>query len=165
MIHKRVKVTNASTGSIVATTSVTPGESVPQGIAESVFRSTNAPQWAGTIEFVDAQTRKDISFGNRYTLVGPHTTFYNVLPQRIVERPCSGSVEVVYGPAPTASIDALLEIVRATRYRTTWRMPSGRDTGSDLGSGNIDTGADAPTDDTAHSPGGNRFDAVTHQVS
>lgn len=165
LIHKRVKVTNASTGSITATTSVTPGESIPQGIAESVFRSTNAPQWAGTIEFTGAQARSDISFGNRYRLVGPNTTFYNVLPQRIVERPCSGAVEMVYGPAPTASIDALLEIVRATRYRTTWRLPSGRDNGSDIGGGQVDTGADTPTDDTSHSPGGNSYDSTTHQVS
>jgi hypothetical protein len=161
-IHKRVKLTNAVTGQIQAATSITPGEVIPVGVAESVWRSTNAPQWAGSIEFVGAQLRSDISFGNRYRLVGPHTTFYNVLPQRIVERPCSGVTEMIYGPAPQASIDALLELTRATRFRMNWRLPSGRATGRDAGQAQVDTGGDAPTDDTAHSPGGNEFESVTY---
>jgi len=161
-IHKRIKVTNAITGPIQAVTAATPGDAIPVGVAESVWRSTNAPQWAGTIEFVQAQLLSNIAFGNRYRLVGPTTTFYNILPQRIVERPCQGVTEMIYGPAPVASIDALLEISRATRFRNTWRLPSGRDTGIEAGQANVDTGADAPTDDTAHSPGGNEFQAVTY---
>ena len=165
MVHKRVKLTNAVTGPLTATTSITPAEAVPVGVAESIYRSVNAPQWAGSIEFVAATLRSDIEFGKRYRLVGPNTTFYNVLPQRIVERPGSGTTEMVYGPAPQASVDTLLEIMRATRFRTTWRMPSGRADGSDGSSSQVDTGADVPTDDTAHSPGGNSYDSTTHQVS
>ena len=159
-IHKRVKVTNAGSQTYTAITSVTGGDTIPLGIAKSLYLSTNALQWAGSIEFVQAQLRSDITFGNRYTLVGPNTTFSNCLPQRIVERPCEGKIDMTFGPAPAASIDALLEIARATRFRTTWRLPSGRDTGQDA-AGQTDTGANAPTDDTAHSPGGDQMHGVT----
>ena len=164
VVHKRVKLTNAVSGTLTAMTSLTPGETVPVGVAESIYRSTNVPQWAGTIEFTGAQGRGDITFGNRYRLVGPNTTFWNVLPQRIVERPCSGNVEMVYGPAHLASIDMRLELMRATRFRTSWKMSSSRgDGGGSTAGRGVDTGADAPTDDTAHAPGGNRYDSVTHE--
>ncbi len=161
-IHKRVKVTNAAAGEISAVTAVTPGEEIPVGVAESIYRSTNAPQWAGTIEFTGSQLLSSIAFGNRYRLVGPNTIFYNVLPQKIVERPCLGVTEMTFGPAPVANLNYLLEIVRATRFRTTWRLPSGRDTGGDSGQQQVDTGADAPTDDTAHSPGGHQLSGVSY---
>ena len=154
MVHKTVKVTNAETYSYRATTSYTPGDQIPAGVAESAWRAMNAQQWQGSIEFVEQQVRSDIGIGCRLKLVGPTTTFSNVLPQRIVERPCSGSMAVTYGPAPRFSIDALFALQQALRARTTWRLPSGRDTGQDAGQGETDSGADVPTEDTAHSPGG-----------
>ena len=121
-------------------------------------------QWAGTIEFAKAQLRSDIYIGCRLKLIGPTTTFSNVLPQRIVERPCSGATQVTFGPAPQMSPDFLLELMRGSRVRTTYRLSAGRDTGQDQGQSDVDTGSDAPTDDTAHSPGGNEFDSVSGPV-
>jgi hypothetical protein len=160
MIHKTVKLTNATSGTIQALIKATPGEQIPIGIAESVFRSLNQQGYAGTIEFAEAQLRSDLSLGVRLQLVGPNTTFNNILPQRIMQRPCQGVTEVTFGPSPPAAVETLLEVLRATRFRNTWRMPSGRDTGQDASQGQTDTGADAPTEDTAHSPGGNAFDSV-----
>lgn len=167
MVHKRVKVTNATTRTYTALKEFTDGEAAPAGVAESVYRSTNAVQHAGSITFTAAQLRSDVSIGCRLKLVGPTTTFQNILPQRIVEHPHAGTMEVTFGPAAPASIDFLLELHKATRFRMRYRMPSGRGTGEEPGASDnqVDTGTDAPTDDTLHGPGGNEFDAVTFQAS
>jgi hypothetical protein len=165
VINKTVKVTNAVTKTYRAVKEVTGGETMPAGIAESVFRSSNMLQHGGTVEFSQKQLRADIDFGYRYTLVGPNTSFPNMLPQRIVERPCFGVTTVTFGPAPLASVDYLLELLRATRFRTTYRMPSGRADGGNAGGTDVNTGSDTPSEDTAHSPGGHQVDSVTFKHS
>lgn len=162
MIHKSVKVTNAETRPYSAMTEYTPGDASPVGVAESIGRSTNAQQHAGLITFKDRQVKSGIGIGCRLKLVGPTTTFTNILPQKVVEQPCFGTLDVAFGPAAPACLDFLIELMKATRFRSTYRMPSRRNTGQASGNTTeVDTGSDTPSDDTTHSAGGYEFIGVT----
>jgi hypothetical protein len=130
-------------------------EVVPQNVAESAYRSAAAQQWAGSIKLLDAQIRGSITLGVRLKFIGPNTTFSNVLVQAIEQTPARGETVVTYGPGPLVDIDLWVEMARASRYRITYDMPSGRaDGGVGAGPAAIDTGGATPADNTAHGVGG-----------
>jgi hypothetical protein len=154
-------LTTAQTQTYSALKAASSGDIIPVGVAESVARGLALLQVSGTITFTDAQLRSDIVFGKRYRLVGPNTTFFNCLPQSISGRPCYGETTVVFGPVAPVDGEMLIELAKAVRGRTSYRMPSGRADGSDGNTGaEVDTGADTPDGDTAHGVGGNEADTV-----
>lgn len=159
-MRKTIRLTNAASGTYSAVTSATSGDPVPQGVAEAVFRGLDLVQWAGSIRFAGGQARSDIYIGCRLKLVGPTTTFTNVIPQRIRETPHFGYVDVEYGPCAPPDVDTLVDISRSVRGRTTYRMPSGRASGG-FPAGSLDQNATRDLDDTSHGPGGNKFLAET----
>lgn len=161
-VRKTIKLTNAVTGTYQAIKEATSGEVPPAGVAEAVFRGLDLVQWAGSIRFVGAQARSDIKLGIRLKLVGPNTTFSNVIPQRVTEQPHFGYVEVEYGPSAPPDINSLVDISRSVRGRTTYRMPSARATGG-IPDGGEDQNSEPPGDDTSHGPGGNAFGSETYQ--
>lgn len=158
---KKVKLTNAVTKLYEAVQTFDSGEIPPQGVAESVYRGVAAAQNSGTITFVNSQLRSDIYIGCRLKLVGPTTTFDNILPQSIKPRPCQASTMVTFGPSATVDADALLELARATRMRFIYNMPSGRADGLGSGGDKVDHTMESASDDTAAGVGGAKFSAVT----
>lgn len=154
---KTVKLTTASGQLYTKVASVAEAEVPPQNVAESVYRSMSAVQYAGTITVLSNPIRTDIAIGTRLKLVGPTRTFENLMVQRVVQVPGRNEVTVTFGPGPEVDIDLWVELARASRYRITWELPSTRgDGGSGLGgsSVNVDSSANSPTDDTSHSVGG-----------
>ena len=166
VIRHGIKLTNATTRTYEAVSHYDPGETAPAGVAEQAFRGVAALQNAVGITFVAGQLRSDIQVGCRMTLIGPTTTFSNILVQSVRERPHFGETIVNGGPVAAVDIDALIALARASRWRTIYNMPSHRDDGAAGGSGaNMDMGADAPAENTAHGVGGNKFHGVTFQQS
>jgi hypothetical protein len=166
-LHTQViKLTTIAPGTYSAISHSVSAEFVPVGVAESAYRSAAAQQWAGKIVFTKAQLRSDIPLGVRLKLVGPTTTFTNVLVQQIDERPVFGETAVTYGPCAPIDIDMWIEMARATRTRTTYDMPSGRgDGGTGLAAGDLDSGGHAPVENTAHGVGSLNLHSVIYQQS
>jgi len=164
VVRHKIKLTNAPGGWVTGVSEFDSGDAIPQGVAESLYRSAAAQQWAGEITFAKGQLRSDIYLGCRLKLVGPTTTFSNVLPRSISEQPHFGRTTVSVGPCAPMDIDFFLEITRATKLRTTYRMPSGRATGDAAGGEQIDMGGDTPVDNTSHGVGGDQSHFVTKTV-
>jgi hypothetical protein len=163
--RKTVKLTNAVTQTYTAIKSFDSGEIIPQGVAESVYRGAAIDQWAGKVTFSNDQLRSDIFIGCRLKLIGPHTTFTNVIPQLIMARPHYGTTDVQYGATAPPDAEGLIELARATRGRLVYNMPSGRDDG-EWGGGSaeeIDDSAESPLGDTAHGIGGHSYFALTSE--
>lgn len=161
-ISYSIKLTDAETRTYSEVSEFDSGETPPEGVAESVYRSANAQQFAGEITFLAGQIRNEIKLGMRLKAIGPTTTFTNLLVQSIRERPHFGEMTVTYGPSAPLDVQGWIELARATRNRIIYKMPSGRaDGGLSGGDVNVDQGGDAPADNTAHSIGGNLEDAVT----
>ncbi len=163
LVNKTIRLTDAETGTLKILSSAESPELPPLGVADAVYRSANATMHAGVITFVGDQVRSDIGIGCRLTLVGPNTTFENCVPQTITERPCSGEMEVRFGPMPPANVNFLQTLMKATRVRTLYRMDFNRATGEG-GGGDIDNGTESANDDTAHSAGGFSRFGVEHDL-
>jgi len=169
---KTIVVTTAQGQLYTALGSFTQAEAIPQNVAESVFRSLAFPQYQGTISFDDFPLRSDVQLGTRLVLKGPNLTFGDpddkvnpsvILVQSVRQRPAYGQTEVTFGAGPAVDLDAWIELARASRGRLTWNLPSNRGDGGSNPSGSsvsVDTGADAPSDDTSHGVGGLSFLSV-----
>lgn len=166
VVRQTIRLTDAVTRTYEAVKFYDPGETVPVGVAEMAYRSVAALQSAAQVTFTKGQLRSDIQLGCRLTLVGPNTTFSNILVQSIHERPHYGETTINGHPQAAVDADTLMALARASRWRTTYNMPSGRDTGG-LGPNGleVDTSADGASENTAHGVGGERFSGVIFQHS
>ena len=156
-----VKLTNATTRTYTAIKTSDPGETPPAGVAESVYRSMALALNAGSITFTNAQLRSDIYIGCRLKLIGPTTTFVNILPQAIRARPHFGETTVQFGPSAIVDAAAEIELARATRWRFVYNMPSGRSDGMGSGSEQDDETMDSPSENSGFGDGGEKLAATT----
>ena len=161
-VSRTIILTNAVSRLYRTVSAATTGEVPPQGVAESVYRSTNAPQYQGEITLLDKQLRSTIGIGCRLKLVGPNTVFANVLVQQLHQRPHWGQTTVKFGPSAPAEAEGLIELARASRWRTTYNMPSGRASGQIEGTSDVDFSGQVPQNDTAHGPGGESRSGSTY---
>jgi len=158
---KSLKLTDVAPGFYRQVASITTAEVPPVGVAESVYRSLAAEQYAGSITFFDADLRTSPKIGQRYKLIGPNHTFINCLLQQISSVPHAGYTTLTFGPTSPISLDTWIALSRASQERTTWNMPSGRgDGGTANAQSSSDLGAEPPLDDTSHGVGGNSRDAA-----
>jgi hypothetical protein len=176
---KTIVLTTAQPGLFTTIGEFAQSEQIPQNVAESVYRSLAAVQFAGTITLLDKPLRQSvpvvvngivtngaIAIGTRLKMIGPNTTFTNLMVQAVEQRPAYGETTVTYGPGPQVDIDLWIELARASRNRTTWELPSNRGDGGTNPSGsaiNVDTGANSPSDDTSHTVGGYGHFSITGQ--
>jgi hypothetical protein len=166
-VHTKVIIlTDATTQVYTALVENTAAELVPTGVAESVYRSGAATQFAGRVTFVNDPLRSDISLGKRLKFIGPTTTFTNLLVQAIETYPGFGETTVTFGPSTPLDVDMWVELTRATRARLTYNLPSGRGDGGTSSSGqSLNAGAVPPADNTAHGVSGLSYFAVVYQQS
>ncbi len=160
-LTRELVITSATTRPYSAVGSSDSGEFAPVGVAEAVYRAVAMAQQQGSVSISDYPPRLDITIGCRLKLVGPSHTWTNVFPQQISMQPAKGSLTIDFGPAAAIDADKLLELARATRWRTTYNMPSGRATGSVQGSSEVDASAKSHEGNTAHGVGGNHMVGVT----
>jgi len=148
-LSKSVTLTNAQPREYSVISSYDSGDSVPVGIAESIYRSLQAAQWTGSINLVADSVRSDITLGKRLKLVGPNMTFSNCIVQSVTISPHSGMMRVEFGPISPIDAPNLVEIMRAVRPRTTYNLPSRRSTGTPAG-GSTDLSAETPINYMTH---------------
>jgi hypothetical protein len=156
-----IQLTDAEATEYSAVAEFDPGETVPAGVAESVYRAVNIAMGAGSVTFVDAALRSDVYIGCRLKLIGPTTTFTDLLVQEVKATPDQGLTQVKFGPSAAVDADALIELARATRFRNTYRMPSGRESGMGGAGGETDFTMDAPSENSVEGVGAQDYDTVT----
>ena len=172
-IRQNVTLTNASTTVYSTISQFTAGEApvnynpttgqFTNGLAQQIYTAVQTLQYSGTIQFADSQLRSDISIGSNVTLVGPNNTYANCQVQRIETQPHFGRTTVEFGPSSRLDAPALIELALATRWRTTYNMPSGRATGTAPGSQSVDVSASTPANNTQYGVEAHQFHAATYQ--
>lgn len=136
LVTVRVKLTNG-TGNYTATTHNDPGEPFPPmgagGLANQIYNTFNQLTFSGRITLLASQlTSAQLTTllpGARLKLIGPNNIYTNLFVQSVTARPHYGLLEVAFGPMAALGAKDVIELSRATRLRTVYDMPSGRDSG------------------------------------
>jgi len=155
----KVILTNASSGVYTGSQLADTGEAVPPcypaagSLAQAAYTSASVLQYEGRVTFIDASLRGGIGVGNVLSLTGPNHTFPNCLIQEVECRPHFGETRVVFGPAARVDAGLLVELWRASRWRTTVNMPTGRGTGQGTFETSIDQSGAGSKESTAHGLG------------
>jgi hypothetical protein len=148
--HIEITVTNGTTGTY-GSTSTTPGEDIPVGIAQSVWTSLNRLQYEGEDVRVQAAIDGGVSMLNTLNLSGGRAEWaaMNAQIQSIRKHYGSGETEVSIGPARHLNANQLMDIFRAWRARLITSGFSLRQSGN-IGSGGSSTeiGKNAPKKNT-----------------
>jgi hypothetical protein len=161
-VRKEVVLTNALTQTYTQLSHYDPGEVPPgwtgtafvNGVAQQVYNGVKDLRHSGTITFLGAAVRTDLTVGTNCTLTGHYSTFTNCIVQRITTEPHYGRMTVTFGPVARMDAPALIELARASRFRPVFNAPSGRSTGQFGGSGvSVPQTASAPRDNTTHGLG------------
>ncbi|MEN6533029.1 MAG: hypothetical protein ABFD89_05160 [Bryobacteraceae bacterium] len=165
VIRHELNLTNAQTYTYVALSHVTSSETAPTGVSEQVYRGLQSLQHAVSLTLTGEQLQSTVDVGVRLKLVGPTTTFENIVVRSMVERPHYGEATINGGPLAALDVDALITLARSTRFRTTYNMPSGRADGGTGGSSeSVDSSVKPGAKNTSHGVGGAMFDsAVGHE--
>lgn len=164
-VKVRLWATNAVTKPYTGISHIDPGITSPQGLAESMYRAVAALQHRGSVNFSRAQVRGDIYIGCRLKAVGPHTTFTNLMPQTLIEKPFNGQLIVSFDPASMADADWIIELALVSRWRNVQDFPSGRSDGSTGGGTEVNLSGDGSYETCAHQIGGESFMAATSPAS
>jgi hypothetical protein len=159
LISYRVILTNAVsktyTGQFLQDTGdpVPPLYPAPGSLAYALYQSVSRLQYAGVFTPVGATLRSDIQVGTVLTLVGPNNTYAGLLVQSVLSRPHYGEMRVEYGPAARIDAADLVEMWRATRWRTLYNLPSGRSSGMATVTASLDTSGAEAKENTSHGLG------------
>ena len=155
-MNYKVVLTNANTGTYTGAQLSDTGEAVPPcyptagSLAYAAYNSGNTLQYKGKIKFLGQQVKTGISVGNLLTLVGPNNTYTNLVVQGVEVTAHTGDLLVEFGPVPRMSPGKLVEMWRASRWRTTLNMPSGRASGQGTFTASIDQTGAAAKENTTH---------------
>jgi hypothetical protein len=159
LISYRVILTNAVskiyTGQFLQDT----GDPVPPlypasgSLACALYQSVSRLQYAGVFTPVGMTLRSDIQVGTVLTLVGPNNTYAGLLVQSVQSRPHYGETRVEYGPAARIDAADLVELWRASRWRTLYNLPSGRSSGMATVTAAMDTSGAEAKENTSHGLG------------
>lgn len=125
----KVTLTNAITQTYSAALNRDTGDAIPTGVAQAVYDSVADLQYAGQIEFVDAQMRQDIFVGCKLKLIGPTHIYTNLLVQSLSGEPHAGRITVRYGPSSVLDVQQRVELALMSSRRIVYNMPSNRATG------------------------------------
>jgi hypothetical protein len=159
LISHRVVLTNAVTALYQGYSHIETGEQVPPlypaagSLAFEVYQGLSQLQYGGTIAWVNDSLRSDAALGRKLTLQGPNNTYSGLLAQSVRARPHFGELTVEFGPGARLDAPELIELARATRWRYTYNMPSGRGTGVAAPAAHVDLGAATARENTAHGLG------------
>lgn len=172
-IHARVRLTNAISTTYTSFESFTPGEDPPVGVAQALYTSLHTPRHAGSISFTGQEMGKfkasgldmGIVIGTRLTLIGPNNTYTGLVVQDVSGTPHDGGLRVTFGPSAPLDAAARIEIARATRWRTTYRMPSGRAIGGPSASNTFAVGGDVQKENTVKGEGTHEVHSATAEFS
>lgn len=119
---KRITLTNAVTGTYSTFTTFIPGESVPVGLASTIYTAMNALQYEGTHNIVQDQIGPDsarVGMGNTLNLSGGEAAWATMtaLIQGITEDLGRGTTEINVGPAKHLNAQELWAILGFWRFR------------------------------------------------
>ncbi len=131
---KRITLTNSPAGSITYTgiSSLSPGEPVPVGLAQCLYRSLSVLQYEGEYIQVTAAPGTAVNLDNNLNIsdstggalpgAGADWLTMNALIQGIHENLGRGVTEISVGPARHLNAEELKSILNFWRFRTVWCM-------------------------------------------
>lgn len=116
-----VRATNATTKtySFSSTTSVTPAEEVPTGLAQAIYNAINPRQWDGSLALVESEPTRGSLLGRVLNLSGSLADWASmraVIQTQQVDI-FSGKTALKVGPAKQLGPDDLTELYRVNRNR------------------------------------------------
>ena len=155
----RVILTNAVSRTYAGQQTLDTGEAVPPlypvagSLAYAVYQGLSQLPCQGVLTLVDTASRFDLAPGIRLALTGPAHTYAALLVQTTRLRPHYGETRVEFGPAARPDAAGLVELWRASRWRTLYNLPSGRASGQASVTANFDTTGATPQENTAHGLG------------
>jgi len=123
--------TNASTKNYSRTTSYTPGEGIPVGLALKIFNQLNQPHFQGDASFLQVECTGLARPGHRLNLTGGIAEWQtmNATIQEVTESIEDGQTSITFGPAEHLAVQDFLELIRANRMRKPSRQSNVRSTG------------------------------------
>jgi hypothetical protein len=157
----RILVTDGETGSYSALGSYVDGETIPTGIAQSVYNAMSVLQYQGNDVRVQAEIMNAggdgplVHLGHKLNLTGGRAawTTMDAMIQRIVENDGSGLTNISFGPARHLAAGDLAAMFQWNRFRRYWYNPALRET-ADLGAGgNVELGEDVAKENTSAGSG------------
>jgi len=125
----------------------------PGSLAYALYQSASRLQYEGVFTAVGTALRSDIQVGTVLTLIGPNRTYAGLLTQSVQSRPHFGELRVEFGPGARIDAAGLVEMWRASRWRTLYNLPSGRSSGVATVSAAVDTSGAAAKENTSHGLG------------
>jgi len=121
---------------IIASSTSTPGEPQPTGLAQSLYDALNRPQYRGRITLTERECGNTaIGVGNTLNILGLRDEWaaMNALITDVSEDLANGRTTITFGPTPQLSLGDLIELLQTSRTR---RKPSNyqaRETGDNSG--------------------------------
>ena len=159
LVNYQVILTNAASTTYSGAQLADTGEAVPPcypaagSLAQAAYTSASTLSYQGRVVFLDAVLRSGLGVGKVLTLVGPNHTYPNLLVQAVECRPHYGELRVEFGPSARIDAGALVELWRASRWRTTYHLPSGRSSGLGSITASFDTSGTGHKENTSHGVG------------
>jgi hypothetical protein len=158
-ISVRILVTDGTSGSYLG--SFIPGESIPTGIAQSVYEAMSVLQYQGNDVRVQAEIMNGagdgplIHLGHKLNLTGGRAdwTSMDAMIQRIVEHDGTGETSISFGPARHLAAGDLAAMFQWNRHRRIWYAPALRETADPGSSGNLALGEDHPKENSTAGSG------------
>jgi hypothetical protein len=118
--------------------SVEEGESVPYGLAEYLYNALSGIDYEGTISTTENECSGYIGPGHGINVTGtidPAHASMNARVQQVTEHIDAGVTSFAFGPTPTQSLGAVLEMLRASRTRKRWTLEETQETGETASGG------------------------------
>jgi hypothetical protein len=158
------------------TNDVSGGETVPVGLARSLYEALNAVHYQGTVDTVASEITGDLNIGFRLLLAGgnPAWASMSAVIQSITNNLDTGMTTIQVGPPDHLTPGQVLDLRRANRARKP-SSGSGVRISGETGDGNsVDLASAQPKNNAVHGPGrwgerqtfitAVRFDASTNCI-
>lgn len=131
--------TNAPAGvsSYTTTESEEQGEAQPIGLAQYLYNALSGLEYEGRLNTTEQECTGIIGPGNTINIANTAQAAHAAMAARVqavTEQIDSGQTQIAFGPTPSISIDAVLELLRASRHRRRWTRTSVQTDGEQAGS-------------------------------
>lgn len=150
----KLKATDATTGTYKKLLSVLSAETVPDGLAKSIFESVGTLQYDGSITLIDREVEPNIlRFVLNFSDGREEWKTMNAVVQEIVQHLDTGETYIKFGPAKHLGAADLAELTRSGRVLIESRNYSDRVSAEASGNGLIDQGVYCKLENTSTGEG------------
>ena len=131
-ISAEIRITSASTNTYRKTSSFTPGEPVPVGLAQKLYDQLSESQYQGLCVYLEEEIAVDAHPGQVINATGGWSEWASMraLIQQVREDVDQGRTEITFGPAEHLNLQDFIELLRANRTRIIVEQAAERQNGT-----------------------------------